>query len=665
MEHRAYSILEIKAVDDDEGVIEGVASTPSPDRYNDVVEPMGAKFSVPMPLLWQHSASKPVGQVEFAKPTAKGIPFRARIFKAASFTSQALKERATEAWESVKTGLVRGVSIGFRSIEHSFMDDGGIRFLEWEWLELSLVTIPANADATITTIKSIDAKLRNGARSLESPGVPGIRFTRPTKSNPGGTMLTIEQNLENLEAQRLKAEQRMEAIAKAAADENRTKNEAEREEYDTLRQDVAALDVEIKDAEDLIAIQKRAKPVDGTGTEKATVSRSTEVRVRGPEKPAPGIEFARFVMCMAAARGNTREALELAKTHYPHMHRIQNVLKAAGGMGQSVHKMVSNLSEMRTKGAVAAGTTAGETWAGPLLEYTQFSGDFIEYLRARTIIGQLDGRLRRIPFNVHIRSQTSGGSAGWVGQGKPKPVTKFDYLDVYHGFAKVAAISVITEELIRFSDPNAEMLVRDGLAEAVIERIDTDFVDPTKAIAAGVSPASITNGVVAITSSGDTADALRADLLSLWAAAIAANLPVSSAVYITTPSIALATSLLRNLDGQPEFPGINLMGGTLEGIPVIVSNYVPAGTFILAFTSEIYLSDDGVVTVDASREASIEMLDSALQQDATTGGGASLVSMYQTNSVALRAERYINWSKRRSTAVALLEDVGWGGAVSS
>ena len=668
MERRAYSVLAIKAVDEAQRIIEGIASTPSTDRMGDVVEPKGATFSLPVPFLWQHNHDKPIGHVERASVSDKGIKVRIRVEQ--DDEPGPLKDLLDLAWRSIKKGLVRGLSIGFRPTEDPEPIKGtyGLRFTAWELLELSAVTVPANAEATITTIKSIDTEIRaasgNGSRSFSSPGASGIRIHR--KSNPeGDTMLTIEQNLENLEAQRLKAEQRMEAIAKTAADENRTKNEAEREEYDTLRDDVAALDVEIKDAEDLIRIQSRAKPVDGTDTKAAGASRDTRVVVKHPDKPEKGIEFARFVMCMAGAKGDTGKALRLAKTHYPHMHRILNVLKAADGGGSDVHNMIARMAEIRTKGAVAAGTTAGETWAGPLLEYTQFSGDFIEYLRPRTIIGQIGDRLRRIPFNVHIRSQTSGGSASWVGQGKPKPVTKFDYLDAYHGFYKVSAISVITEELIRFSDPNAEMLVRDGLADAVIARIDTDFVDPTKEAASGVSPASITNGVTAITSSGDTADALRADLLSLWAAAIAANLPLQSAVYITTPSIAMATSLLMNLDGQPEFPGMSVNGGALNGIPVIVSNYVPAGTFILAFGSEIYLSDDGVVTVDASREASIEMLDSALQQDAGAGTGASLVSMYQTNSVALRAERYINWSKRRTTAVALLEDVGWGGAVSS
>jgi hypothetical protein len=36
------------------------------------------------------------------------------------------------------------------------------------------------------------------------------------------------------------------------------------------------------------------------------------------------------------------------------------------------------------------------------------------------------------------------------------------------------------------------------------------------------------------------------------------------------------------------------------------------------------------------------------------------VSMYQTNSIAVRAERYINWLKARTTAVSFIDDANWG-----
>lgn len=44
----------------------------------------------------------------------------------------------------------------------------------------------------------------------------------------------------------------------------------------------------------------------------------------------------------------------------------------------------------------------------------------------------------------------------------------------------MSAIAVLTEELIRFSSPAADALVRNALAEAVVARLDTDFVDPKK-----------------------------------------------------------------------------------------------------------------------------------------------------------------------------------------
>lgn len=156
---RAYGLLEVKQFNDEERIVEGMATTPTPDRMGDVVEPMGAKFALPIPLLYQHASELPVGHVIHARPTKDGIAVRARIFKANE--SRTLKDRLDEAWESVKIGLLKGFSIGFAPIgppEH--LKDFSYRYKTWEWLELSLVTIPANAEATISTVKALDMKQR-------------------------------------------------------------------------------------------------------------------------------------------------------------------------------------------------------------------------------------------------------------------------------------------------------------------------------------------------------------------------------------------------------------------------------------------------------------------------------------------------------------------------
>src|SRR5690606_31982809 len=115
----------------------------------------------------------------------------------------------------------------------------------------------------------------------------------------------------------------------------------------------------------------------------------------------------------------------------------------------------------------------------------------------------------RVPFRTPLIGQTGGGQAYWVGEGKPKPLTAFDFSRQTLDELKVATITVVTEELLRKSSPAADAILRDALAAAVAERIDTDFIDPGKAASAGVSPASITNGVSAIASSGNDADAIR------------------------------------------------------------------------------------------------------------------------------------------------------------
>lgn len=162
--NRAYSVLEIKSVDSDERLITGMATTPETDRMGDIVDPMGAKFAKSIPLLWQHQHDKPVGSAEFGKATKSGIPFTASIAKIAE--AGPLKDLVDMAWQAVTAKLVRGVSIGFRALEYAFMDAGGIRYSETEIYELSLVTIPANASATIQTIKAMDAKHLEGAVKL-------------------------------------------------------------------------------------------------------------------------------------------------------------------------------------------------------------------------------------------------------------------------------------------------------------------------------------------------------------------------------------------------------------------------------------------------------------------------------------------------------------------
>jgi len=180
MNNRAYSVLSVKAIDEAKRTISGIATTPEVDRMGDIVEPLGVKFTNPMPFLWQHEHDKPIGWVKFGQPSANGIPFEAEV--AQTTEAGELKDMLDYAWQSIKMGLVRAVSIGFRALEYAFMETGGIRFIECEVYELSAVTIPANADALMSAVKSIDAALRKdaGVAEPEIPAAPDNAATGKT-----------------------------------------------------------------------------------------------------------------------------------------------------------------------------------------------------------------------------------------------------------------------------------------------------------------------------------------------------------------------------------------------------------------------------------------------------------------------------------------------------
>lgn len=151
---KAYSLLQVKSFDAEQRIIKGLASTPTSDRSEDIVDPNGAKFALPMPFLWQHMHSQPIGEVIEANVTDKGIEVTVKIAKIEEESK--LKDRIDEAWLAIKSGLVKGLSIGFRGIEvEEIPRTWGLNFKQWEWYELSAVTVPANSEATITQIKSI------------------------------------------------------------------------------------------------------------------------------------------------------------------------------------------------------------------------------------------------------------------------------------------------------------------------------------------------------------------------------------------------------------------------------------------------------------------------------------------------------------------------------
>ncbi len=650
---RAYSLLTLKSIDEASRVITGIATTPVPDRDGDIVEPKGAQFSLPLPLLWQHDSRQPIGEVFAATVTAGGIEIQARIAKVDE--PGVLKDRLDMAWQSITAKLVRGLSVGFRVLEETrIAETYAYHIYKWLWVELSAVTIPANADATIQAVKSLDVgRPAPGADDVRprstSPGASGTPRVPTRRDHP--MKKTIAEQITSWEATRQAKTARMDEILEKANDAGVTLDAEQKQEHDTLV-------VEVKDIDDHLVrlheteTRNKAAAKPAVGEEPATASASRGHQVTVTRELPKGILFARYAMCIGASRGMAGEAMRLAKQYYPD----------DPGVLQLVEKT-----------AVAGGSTTGTHYLADMVPYNVMN-DFIEYLRPGSIIGKFGGpnpggggnypNLHRVGFNERVSGMSTGYTAGWRGEGLPalpSAAVTFNMALLYHN---LTALAILTKEAIRFSNPAAEGRVRDDLAKAVNAKMDLDFVDPAKAAVGTTSPASITNGIVATAPTGVTASKFRVDLATMIAAFATNQLDPADIVLIMSASMALQLSMMVNTLGNNDFPDITMKGGIIRGFPVIVSEHLTAvgspstQTIIAVKASDVYLADDGVVTVEASDQASLEMVDTS-SQSALTGTGAQLVSLWQTGAVGLMALREITWKLRRSTAVQYISPAAY------
>ncbi len=173
LRHKAYSVFSVKSLDEEQRVLEGRASTPTPDRVGDVIEPKGAIISsLPLPFLWMHQHDSPIGHVVSAKSHADGIDIRVEM--ARTDKPGPLKDRLETAWESIaKLKLVRGLSIGFVPKEWSWLDSGSMHVQKFELIEVSAVTIPCNVEANIMSVKRFD--VRRALPVVRLTGASGFR----------------------------------------------------------------------------------------------------------------------------------------------------------------------------------------------------------------------------------------------------------------------------------------------------------------------------------------------------------------------------------------------------------------------------------------------------------------------------------------------------------
>jgi len=582
------SFLQVKAIDDAARTFTGIATTPTIDRGGDSVDPFGVTYRNPLPLLFHHDQQKPIGRVTFGTPTATGIPFTATI--PTIDEPGVLRDRCDEAWQSIKAGLLSAVSIGWRPLENGieYLKSGARRLRKIEAHELSLVTLPMNPEAAILAIKTWAA----------SGSLPGAGDT----ARKGSIMTTAEQ-IATLEGDRVGHVQRM---GELLANGPELEGDAAME-YDGLTVQVKSVDESLTRLKAFEAAQvSSARPV---ALPAGMPAPRSVVRVKS--MLPPGTLAARYCMALIVGKGSRSDAADYAASRWRDTPEVGLAFKAA----------------------VAPATTTDANWAKPLVQIPGFGQELIELVQPLSVIGRLPG-LSEVPFGVPVPIETAGATVNWTGETKPKPVSKGALTSDSVPNTKIAGIIAFSEELARSSSPKAEQVFRRMLVNGIAKFRDEQFLDPAVAAVAGVKPGSITNGIVGTAATTDPA----ADINLLLSKFVAAGIPLSSVTIILSEGNAFAL-------------GLNTMGatgGTIGGVSVIASNAAKTNVIGVS-TPYILVADDGGITVDLSREASLQMSDAPVDD-----GTQVLVSLWQNNLIGLRAEQFIGWKRSVAGAVQLV-----------
>jgi uncharacterized protein len=113
-----------------------------------LVRLMQADGRLGLPLLWQHDAAQPIGEVESLAEDARGLRIVGRIFSSCA--------RGRAAADDLRRGVLTGLSFGYRTRGSQMAHEGAARELTaLDLVEISLVTAPMQPFARVHAVEPV------------------------------------------------------------------------------------------------------------------------------------------------------------------------------------------------------------------------------------------------------------------------------------------------------------------------------------------------------------------------------------------------------------------------------------------------------------------------------------------------------------------------------
>jgi HK97 family phage prohead protease len=657
--------------------LEFILSDESVDRMGDVIAAEGwelESFKKNPVALWAHRSDvPPIGKWHNLR-VDKGA-LRGHLELAPKGTS----DRIDEIRKLVDAGILQAVSVGFRPLETRprKSDDGkrqlGEIFLRQELVETSLVAVPANPNSLAvakamnispTTIDLVFAVSGNRDETVRR-GFHGGHAKRNEDKRRAGAM-SLAQRITDIEAQIVSLREKREHHLKSQDDSNVSDGDLQ------LTQDLNSQITQLKKQRDVLV---EAEKDNGATSDDGSKTKGNGHDRRLPavySAPSNGNDRKTEIHGRAIANGKDPTVIDyISKTAavalYSRIHgrSPDEVRVSAYGDDEGVKALV-DIMVTRAASAPAMTTVAG--WAQELAQ--QVYGDLLPLLFAKSIYRRFApkglqinlGRAAKIVIPMRSATPTIAGS--FVGEGSPIPVRQAAFTSQTLAFKKMAVISAWTKEMDVHSIPAIEGVIREIMTEDTGIAIDSVLIDTNAATT--VRPAGLLNGVSAlIATAGGGLPALIGDIKQLIGALLTPTKGTLRApVWIMHPADILSISLIPATAGGGEFPfRTEVLGGSLNGIPIIDSSTVTAKTVILVDAADFVTIDGGGPRFEVSDQATLHFEDTTPLDLASVGTpntvAAPAKSLFQTDSIALKLVLPMNWALRRTGMVAWTSAVTW------
>lgn len=425
-------------------------------------------------------------------------------------------------------------------------------------------------------------------------------------------------DINGLRRQKAERVDAMEAIISAAQKDNRVFTDDENKSFDDHRANIVKFDEQIKRIEEFNATKAATvRPVDQPAEPAKPAPAKTE--------RAPGHAISRIIRSLAAARGNPRDAAE-------HCEKVYG------------------------DGEVAKALAAGTGSAGGFLVPDQFSAELIEFLRPASVIRRMNPVLLPMPNgNMTLPKQTGGGSADYVGENNNITPSEQTFGQLKLTARKLAALTPISNDLIRFSSPAADNVVRDDLVNAVAQAEDSNFI---RGLGTGAGPKGLrywapTANVLTVNATVNLAN-ITVDLGRLVLALKNGNTRMIRPGWLMAPRTELYLMTVRDGNGNYAFRA-EMLTGRLWGYPYGVTTQIPINLAVTGTAeSEVYLADFADVVLGEVPGLIINVSDTAAYHN-----GSAVVAPFSLDQTVIRVIAQHDLGMRHSGSVAVLSDVDW------